>query len=339
MKQILVFFCFLLVVPLFAQQDYPPIWSVTGGELGIGSCYDVVTEAITFPAYQWHYSTDNTMWVRGSTYLIPDEVYGYSSPTFVNDSRIYIMDSYEYYFNEYISSWGVNAGITIDGVTLNVAFNHTQGQINQYLENKINYFAENVLTWSEFTLELWPGEASLHPHFLEEVNKLPTTYDPKAYMTFIQEFGTHVINKAWYGAVINFTSVFHSDLVDQETMQWVANQVRISISWMQFNAGINWNDFNNSTRINNTFIENAQNVTIVQGGQPDVLQSDGFKAWFETVIQDYAVVFAKSEIEPIYKIIPNQAIAANLKEATIAYGTGKLQAYATPRPIEIVVNE
>jgi len=318
-------FCvsFLFFFFCFGQTSYPPIWSVTGGEMGIGSCYDIVTEEITFPAYTWNYNTQNTMWVRGNTYLIPDEVYGYSAPTFTNDSRIIIMDSFTYYFNEYITSWSISAGATIDGITISAAFSHTNGQITQLLNNSVNYFAENVLTWNEFTMELWPGEAQLHPHFLAEVNKLPLTYDPNAYMSFIQNFGTHVINKAWYGACINFTSVFQSDLVDKESIQWVENQVKLTISYMQFNVGINWNDFDNSTSINNTFIENAQNVTITVGGQPDVLETDGFKAWFQTVLQDYAVIFAKTQIQPLYQIIPNPVIATNLKQATIAYGNGQ----------------
>jgi len=84
----------------------------------------------------WHYDTQHSMWVRGQNYIIPDEVYGYSSPIFKNDSRIYIMDSFTYYYTEYISSWGITAGITIDGVKLNVSFSHTQGQINAYFPNK-----------------------------------------------------------------------------------------------------------------------------------------------------------------------------------------------------------
>jgi len=321
-----------LVAFLFGTlAQYPPIWSITGGELGVGSCYDIVTESITFPAYKWNYDTQNTMYVRGQNYIIPDEVYGYSSPEFVNDSRVFIMDSFEYYYNQYVSSWGISVGADIDGIKLNVAFSHTQGEINQFLNNSVNYFAENVLTWSEFTMELWPGEASLDPHFLEEVNKLPQIYDPTAYMNFISNFGTHVINKAWYGALINFTSVFQSDIVQNETIEWVQNQIKLSIGWMQFNVGINWSDFDNSTHIDNTFIENAQNVTIIQGGQPDVLTSGGFNAWFQTVVQDYAVIFARTKVQPLYQIIPNQAVANNLKKATIAYGTGQL----TKNPINI----
>jgi len=325
MVKIVVVLLLAILSQAFGKQGYPPIWSVTGGPLGVGSCYDIVTEEMTFPAYKWNYDTQNTMWVRGTTYLIPDEVYGYSSPIFTNDSRIIIMDSFTYYFQEYITSWSVSAGVKIDGVDLNFAFSHTNGQITQYLNNSINYFAENVLTWNEFTLELWPGEASLDPHFLNEVNKLPQTYDADAYMAFIQAFGTHVINKAWYGACINFTSIFKSDLVQQESIEWVENQIKLTLSWMQFNVGINWNNFDNSTSINNTFVENAQNVTITQGGQPDVLQTDGFKAWFQTVIQDYAVIFARTEIQPLYEIIPNKLIANNLKTATIAYGTGQFK--------------
>jgi hypothetical protein len=323
-----------LALLALCSAQAPPIWSITGGPIGIGSCYDIVSEQITFPAYTWHYTQNNTIWVRGQTYQVPDEVYGYSSPIYMNDSRVMIMDSFKYYFHEYVSTWDISAGINIDGVDLSFAFSHTHGQINELLNNSVNYFAENVMTWGEFTLELWPGEATLHPHFLAQVNKLPLQYDYHAYESFIKSFGTHVINKAWYGAYINFTSVFKSDLVNKKSIEWAQNQVKLSLSWMQFNVGINWNDFNNQTHIDNTFIANAQNVTIVSGGQPDVLQSDGFKAWWQTVVQDYALIFAKSQAQPLFEIIPNRVIANNLKQATITYGNGG----KPPKPRPVVVN-
>jgi len=190
------------------------------------------------------------------------------------------------------------------------------------LNNSANYFAENVLTWSEFTLQMWPG-AKLHPHFLAEVNKLPAQYDYNAYRAFIQNFGTHVINKAAYGACINFTAVFHSEILNKQSITWVENQVKLSLGWQMLNAGINWNSFSNQTKIDNSFLANSQNVTIVQGGQPDVLGSDGYKAWWQTVLQDYAVIFPKSSVVPIFQVIPNTAVAQNLKRATITYGGGK----------------
>jgi len=321
----------LFTIFCLAVAQPPPIWSVTGGPIGIGSCYDIVTEEITFPAYKWNYATQNTVTVRGRTFLIPDEVFGYSTSTFQNDSRIFLMNSFQYYYQQYVTSWNINAGATIANVTLGLAFSHTKGQINEYLNNSVNYFAENVMTWSEFLLQMWPGEATLDPRFLKEVNKLPKEYNPTAYGEFISNFGTHIINKAWYGAAINFTSVFKSDLVNKKSIEWTQSQVKLTINWMMFNAGLDWNNFRNNTRIDNTFIENAKNVTIIQGGQPDVLQSGGFKQWWETVINDYAVIFAKSQLQPLYKIIPDPVISSNMKTATIAYGTGKLRTRKTKR--------
>jgi hypothetical protein len=329
MKAQLVLFT-VLVCGVYSQN--PPIWSVTGGPIGVGSCYDIVTEEVTFPAYKWNYKQQNSVNVRGQDYLIPDETFGYSSPAFKNDTRIMLMDSFSYYYKNYLSSWSINAGANIEGINLSLAFSHTKGQINEFVNSTVNYFAENVMTWSEFILQVWPGAASWDPNFMREVNKLPKEYDPSAYGTFIHNFGTHVISKAWYGAAINFTSVFHSNLINQKSITWVENQVKLTIGYMMLNAGMNWNSFNNNTKVDNTFLENAKNVTFIQGGQPDVLQSDGFKAWFQTVLSNYAIVFSRSQIDPLYKLIPDAAIANNLKTATIAYGTGKLRiAKRTPK--------
>jgi len=320
MSKVLIL-CALLCAAL---GQYPPIWEVTGGQVGVGSCYDIVTEQVSFPAYRWNYTNKNSITVRGQNYLIPDEVYGYSSPAFKNDTRILFVTSFSYFYQQYVSSWSVSVGANIEGVNLSLAFSHTKGQINEFLNNTVNYFAENVLTWSEFTLQLWPNQANLDPNFLREVNRLPKNYDPSAYLSFIQSFGTHIITKCWYGAAINFTSIFKSELINKKSIQWVENQVKLSIGYMMLNAGIDWSNFKNTTKIDNSFLENAKNVTFVQGGQPEVLQTDGYKEWFKTVLNNYAIVFARSQVEPIYKFVPDPIIKNNLKAATIAYGNGKL---------------
>jgi len=319
MKQVILFLS--VIIGAFAQS--PPIWSVTGGPIGVGSCYDIVTESISFPVFNWHYDTQNTMEVRGQTYLIPDEVFGYAEPVYTNDSRILILTSYDYYFKQYISSWSITAGVTIDGVNLDGAFSHTKGQIDTFLNNSINFMAENVVSWNEFTMEVWP-DTPLNPHFLNEVNKLPKVYNAAAYLQFIQYFGTHVITKSSYGGLINLTSIFHSDLVQKKSIEWVENQIKLTIGWMAFKAGMNWNTGDNVTQVDNTFLENAQNVTIVQGGEPEILQSQGFEAWFQTVLQNYAVLFSDAVVKPLFSVIPDPVIANNLKTATIAYGNGKL---------------
>jgi len=318
MKMIVVIVSFLLSV-VTAQ---PPIWAIVGGEVGIGSCYDIVTESITFPAYKFTFEDQNTVDIRGQEYLLPDTSFGYSSPEFINDSRITIMDSFQSYYSEYISSWGVSVGAQIKGVDLKAAFSHTKGQINALVNDSLNSFAENTLTWTEFQVNLWPGLQTLNDMFKAEVERLPQQYNEAAYMNFINEFGTHVIVKCAYGAAINFTAVFHSDLVIRESENWVKNQISLSIGYMQNNVGINWSGFNNHTRINDTFILNSNNQTTIQGGQTDVLQSQGFAAWFQTVTQDYSPIFAQVTVEPLSTIIQelDPIIAANLEKAIIIYG-------------------
>jgi len=316
MRSLLVVIACLLSFAL-AQ---PPIWAVVGGEVGIGSCYDIVTEAVTFPAYEFTFNEGNVIDIRGTQYLLPDTSFGYSSPEFINDSRIAIMDSFEDYFHEYVSTWGVSAGVSYDGVSLKAAFSHTRGQINALVNDSLNSFAENTLTWTEFQVNLWPGLQTLNKMFLMEVNRLPQVYNEAAYMQFIQTFGTHVITKCAYGAAINFTATFHSDLVNRETSTWLQTQISLTVGYMANTVGINWNGFSNNTKINDTFVVNSNNVTYITGGQPDVLTSSGFAAWFQTVTQDYAPIFSKVTVEPLTSIIPDPVIAANLKQAVIKYG-------------------
>jgi len=156
------------------------------------------------------------------------------------------------------------------------------------------------------------------------VNKLPAQYDHDTYRAFVKAFGTHIINRAAYGACINFTSVFSSSIVNKQSVEWVENQVKLSLGWSMYSVGVGWNSFNNKTKIDNSFVANSQNVTTVQGGEPDVLSTDGYKAWWATVLQEYSVIFAKSNVIPIFDVIPNKAIAQNLKQAIISYGGGKM---------------
>jgi len=280
MKNLLVT---LLLIYGVAGQPASPIWNIVGGQVGLGSLYNIVTEQITFPAYQFHYETQNTIVVNGDTFLIPDECFGYASPQFSNDSRRLIVDTVDYYYNQYVMSWGISAGVNIDGVNLKFAFSHTTGQIDAMLQDKVNSLAQDILSWQEFVLEMWPGEVQLAPRFQSYVNALPQNYDPVVYRKFIEDFGTHIINTCYYGARVNFTALFHSQVLNKMGIQWVQNQISLAVGWMEFNVGINWNDFDNTTHINDTFLENSDNLTLIVGGEPAILTASGFKAWWQTV--------------------------------------------------------
>lgn len=123
---------------------------------------------------------------------------------------------------------------------------------------------------------------------------------------------------------MNFTAQFHSNLVDKLGISWVKNQVSLTVGWMQFKVGINWENFDNTTQIDKKFLENSKNVTQIVGGQPAILAAEGFKEWWRTVENEYAVLYPHSEITPLFAFVDDPVIAANLKKAIISYGTGKL---------------
>lgn len=101
--------------------------------------------------------------INNQEYTIPDECYGFSSPSYLNDSRLLIVDSFSYYYKEYVSTWGITAGINIDGVDLDFAFSHTKGQIDALLQDEVNFLAQNILSWNQFVIQMWPGKPTLSP--------------------------------------------------------------------------------------------------------------------------------------------------------------------------------
>merc|ERR1711972_94620 len=204
--KLLAFALFALVA--FAQQ--PMIWELTGGNPhGIGSTYNIVTESVALlPAIAWTYELNQTLTWQGQQYLIPDQLYGYEDMNGSNDTEIIIIDSYQAFYSTYIDSWGINAGITVDGVSLSVAFSHTKGVIKDWIKAGAFNFGSNTNLYNAFYLEAWPGQLPLNPHFTASVNALPDTYDEAAYGQFIEFWGTHYLNRAMYGAKFNFTTIF-----------------------------------------------------------------------------------------------------------------------------------
>merc|ERR1711974_501417 len=268
--KLLAFALFALVA--FAQQ--PMIWELTGGNPhGIGSTYNIVTESVALlPAIAWTYELNQTLTWQGQQYLIPDQLYGYEDMNGSNDTEIIIIDSYQAFYSTYIDSWGINAGITVDGVSLSVAFSHTKGVIKDWIKAGAFNFGSNTNLYNAFYLEAWPGQLPLNPHFTASVNALPDTYDEAAYGQFIEFWGTHYLNRAMYGAKFNFTTIFNA-----------------------------W--FSNTTKINQLFQNQSSTIHTVVGGDKGVFDSQGFDAWWLSCQANWDVLMETANPVPLYELI------------------------------------
>merc|ERR1711974_549006 len=283
--KLLAFALFALVA--FAQQ--PMIWELTGGNPhGIGSTYNIVTESVALlPAIAWTYELNQTLTWQGQQYLIPDQLYGYEDMNGSNDTEIIIIDSYQAFYSTYIDSWGINAGITVDGVSLSVAFSHTKGVIKDWIKAGAFNFGSNTNLYNAFYLEAWPGQLPLNPHFTASVNALPDTYDEAAYGQFIEFWGTHYLNRAMYGAKFNFTTIINS-----------------------------W--FSNTTKINQLFQNQSSTIHTVVGGDKGVFDSQGFDAWWLSCQANWDVLMETANPVPLYELIYDSPTKAdNLKKAII----------------------
>merc|ERR1711974_566274 len=315
--KLLAFALFALVA--FAQQ--PMIWELTGGNPhGIGSTYNIVTESVALlPAIAWTYELNQTLTWQGQQYLIPDQLYGYEDMNGSNDTEIIIIDSYQAFYSTYIDSWGINAGITVDGVSLSGAFN----------------FGSNTNLYNAFYLEAWPGQLPLNPHFTASVNALPDTYDEAAYGQFIEFWGTHYLNRAMYGAKFNFTTIFNASFKYEYNDTWTKGQIGISIGFSEIHLGINNSWFSNTTKINQLFQNQSSTIHTVVGGDKGVFDSQGFDAWWLSCQANWDVLMETANPVPLYELIYDSPTKAdNLKKSIIAYGNGKLSVQKT-NPISI----
>ena len=267
----------------------------------------------------WTYDQQQVVTVDGGQYVVPDQLFYTQDSGGESRNDIQLLNSVSEYFSSYWSSTSVYASAAIDGVNLKFAFGHTQYTSKYMFANNTANFALNDNIQKKFSLEFFPG-FDLHPVFVKMIKALPQQYDATKYGNIIKGWGTHYISGAQYGSKWNFTTIFNTSVYLNRSVDWVKNQVGISIGYNAYSFGLNYSNYANHTKMDSAFAENSYTDHTVIGGDINVFNTQGYEAWLPTLETDWGLVLPMSTIDPIYELVDDPVIAANLKKAIIFYG-------------------
>jgi len=248
----------LLVVALLPALLYAQSWPFQ--DFGYG--YDLLTDQPTAPIIELTFqnSTTWTSAITEQTYIVPDqvEIMDYSSSS-LSKSMSIIRNVTEYQQAAY--SWH-NFGIGFFGL-FGFDFSHEAGYVKKMLLDgkHVLYIAYKQFQFLE--LAAWPYDSRNAPnaHFTRALNNLPTTLntpqDRAQYHNFISLFGTSYFERARYGGDIKYFIQVDSQLMQQESEEWVSFQVGLFITYMDIKFGFDFGRNVSRHNISDKFWEHA----------------------------------------------------------------------------------
>jgi len=318
-KLIAVFFAFAL-----AQGQYPPIPGIVSG---FGRGYDVVTQTNRAPVLRFTYTDPDNVYISPydkTTYSYPDQCYITTIARGSVVEKINLYNTWEQYYSIKTSSLGISVGLGIGAAEINLGFKQDKGKIDGYFKNKTRNFALDDRLLSLYQLELLPiQDVHISTPLKETIKNLPRTLNgnAEAYQRLIDGWGTHYVTASQFGGKLNITIIFASDLFNKYGSKWVSTNVNLAISYEKFKLNIDSNTFNNKSKVNETFNQNSLTETEHVGGQPQVFESDGYKAWVGTIPSNPVLLMDKTTLIPLHKLATDPVIRENIRLALVKYVT------------------
>jgi len=298
----------VLVVFFFASSfGYDRIWELTGGNSkGIGHGFNIRTMQQTgeqlLDFQQWDSSS---ILVNGKRYAVPAESFGGGVMRVRMENSTSIMTSFEDFFQQRVKSWGISVGVTIYGVGVDVSYSKLRGEIKALTRNFSNAFTIGEYLWHGFDLEVDYMDTPLDPDFINDIKRLPATYDRNLYRRFINAWGSHVISKAGYGCRFNYSLSYDKKMLETRGSQWTQTNIGVALSYSYggfgISIGVDFGKFKNTTKIDGEFLAKSMGKTELLGG--DETLSSGLAAWYPTCEKNRQVLLEKSKIVPIAELI------------------------------------
>jgi len=312
-----------LVLGCLAVSLGAPVPSIfTIAQNGVGFGIDIVAVRWPLkPVVDWHYVEDQVVFMQSQEYLAPDETYFTPTPGGNTNDVIQVIHSANNYVQDYLAKDNIFLSGTVNGVPLNSSFNGTKNEANQYLTNGTTQFALTETYAYAFQMELWPG-FTVDPIFKASVDSLPQKYDFPVYRDWLQTWWTHYLDKVQYGGKYNFTNIFDDVLLQNYSLQWIVEEIRLSIDFEEQKYGIP--GFNGSQPADPVFQAHSHTVHYVVGGNIDMFETTGFEAWFKSLQTMWGVILDGSSAAPMFELVDWDVVRSkNILQATIDYGNGK----------------
>jgi hypothetical protein len=316
----LAILCLVLVTGVLAQDPVP------GVQMGLGAGYDVKIERIRMPLYQYHYTYGQT-WKNPYTdtvYSVPDELFLTEIP---KGKIVKVLNTFSE-FHELITSLTESIGLDVNvgykGVNADVNFQRSHGHFNDLVRGGVNNFGMENRYLPFYQLDVWP-DSEFNAHIKAMINSLPNTIvtadDQAKYNTFISAVGTHYCVSAQFGGFLNFSSIFKTSMYKEHTQDWVAYQIKLSVSWQEIKVGIDWNRNKSMDKMDQTYAENSFNESDCVGGLCAYLAEDcGYDKWVESVMKEPGMLPAYMIMYPITDlIVDNPTKKQTLENVVIKY--------------------
>lgn len=112
-----------------------------------------------------------------------------------------------------------------------------------------------------------------------------TENDRELYRDFIVTFGTHYLDRAIFGARLDFNSMCNEKIVMNETDNWISTQYGFDFHYKLFVVSTGGFQNQSDIQISKKFLENCNSEVSFYGGNPSLANLTNIDAWTKTLVQ------------------------------------------------------
>lgn len=308
----------------FDGDDLPLIWTLTEGQRGVGSGFDIVDDLRNPPPlFEFTYDRGMKYIVLQNPFLVPDGVALDKMGRYKGERTENFINTWEDYFKFKETSTSIKASVKYEQVELDLAFSKTKGQINKLTNNGSKSFTYTGGTYMTFALEFRGLQRPpLDEYFKYDIDHLPATYSAEHYGRFVKYWGTHYFTRAVYGCEYNITATIDKKFTESDKKAWTKSQLDLTLKVNMFEFGVTKEKTANKTDIDGG-IASATNVIANALGGDELLfvMEKDFDSWLDSCHTIKMPLVRYSTIEPITNLITDANKRNNLKKAIITYGT------------------
>jgi hypothetical protein len=310
----------ILIVGVFGQDNIP------GLNMGLGAGYDIKLERVRMPLYQYTYSYGQ-QWKNPYTKVIwnvPDQIYLTEIPDGKIIKEAHTFSEFHEYITSVTTSWGIDVGLGYGGKPLiDFGFQRSHGHFDDLIKGGVNNIAIENRYNPFYQLDLWP-DSEFNPHVMSLIAGLPNTISNEAdqtkYNQFIESMGTHYVVSGQFGGFLNFTNTFQAALYSRHTQDWVAYQIKLSLTWEEIKVGIDWARNKSTDKLDKDYVENSVNTTECVGGMCAYIDEGDYDKWIASMLDEPGMLPAYKIIYPITELITGNAVKKlTLHDAVVKY--------------------
>ena len=275
------------------------------GLSSLGAGFDIVTGDIRLPNMQWTFN-NNKLWQdpnSGYTFAYPDQVILGSDSSSTKEEYVFTSFS-DYLFN---SSGSYSSGINLHFFQ----FGEEEQNVRRGFDGAQSVLGLVIQYYTRYGMSITNINAS--STLLDEISKLPETYDAVVYYQFLLRWGTHFASEATYGGKAKLHSFIDQEFFMSNSRSSIESS--LSAQFDNWEAGIEWGN----TEFNSTYTfstESAQWITFY-GGDATLALTNQWNDWIDSTHRSPAQV--TRELTPISSLASSSIIAANLNAATDEY--------------------